>query len=541
MNTAILKKLSLPFFAALSLTLAGCGTETNNTNNGEGAGTQQTNENGEGAETVEFRDELNIAMTAQPPSLDAPRTASNVAINIAAHIFEPLFSMNENYEVTPDLALGYEVSVDGLVYTITLREGIMFHDGSELTAADAVASMNRWLLVNGRAGNALAGSVFEQVDDYTLTLTLEQPFGDVMQIMASRATFAIIMPEELALELDEDGAPAVLETFIGTGPYEFNEWRQDQFIHLTRFEAYEPRGEVASGFSGMRAAYTPNLFFHFVSDVNTRISGLRTGQFDIAEDIPFENASDLQNADGINLHTRNAGILNAFFNTTEGILSDPQIRHAILAGMNNEEIMIGGYSSTDYFTLNHGFTNPSQQQWAVDAGVDAYNQNNQDLARELLAASDYNGETIRLLTTRDYISMHNATVVLDAQLRALGFETEIINVDFPSFMERRSTTTDWDIFITSNGYNILPTQILALDPNWAGFDSEFVAQAIQDVRLAPTQEAATEAWAGLVGYVYENAAFTPIGHFKNAMATSDQVEGFVFFDHPVYWNARIPR
>lgn len=532
MKTGRFTKLAFPLLTAFALTLTACGSASEEA--------ETSNPTPEISETTEFRDTLNIAMTAQPPTLDSSRTASNIAINISAHIFEPLFVMDENYLVTPELATGYEVSEDGLTYTISLREGVLFHDGTTMTADDVVASMNRWLLVNGRAGTALAGATFEAADDHTVVLTLDQAVSDAMQIMAGRATFAMIMPERLATLVDDEGVPVFLEEFVGTGPYTYGEWRQDQFIQLVRFPDYEPRGGAASGFAGARNAYTENLVFHFVEDVSTRIAGLRTGQFDIAEDIPFENAIDLENADGITLHTRNAGILNAFFNTTEGILTDEQVRHAILAGMNNEEIMIGGYSSPDYFTLNHNFTNPQQEMWAVESGRDLFNQNNPERAQELLEASSYNGETIRLLTTRDYISMHNATVVLDAQLRALGFNTEIINVDFPTFMERRSGTSDWDIFITSNGYNILPTQILALDPSWAGFNSEFITDTILNIRLADSQEEATEYWSQLVQYVYDYAAFTPIGHFKNAMATSSDVEGFIFFDHPVYWNARIP-
>lgn len=110
-------------------------------------------------------------------------------------MYESLFAMNQDYEPTPVLAESYEVSGDGMVYTIKLREGVKFHNGEEMTADDVVASMNRWLEVSAKANTLIGGSVFEKVDDYTVTLTVNEASSDIIMILASPIQFAQSIPQ----------------------------------------------------------------------------------------------------------------------------------------------------------------------------------------------------------------------------------------------------------------------------------------------------------------------------------------------------------
>ena len=103
------------------------------------------------AEQKEYKDELNIALTAQPPTLDTALTVSAVALDTAGNIFERFYTLNANYEPVPALAESVERSEDGLTYTFALRQGVKFHNGKEMTSEDVVASMNRWLVTSSRA------------------------------------------------------------------------------------------------------------------------------------------------------------------------------------------------------------------------------------------------------------------------------------------------------------------------------------------------------------------------------------------------------
>ena len=119
---------------------------------GAAEGTETTKPTGE----ISYKTELNVAITANPPSLDVHGVNSNIVGGIGTHIYEPLFAMDANYEPAGVLADSYTISEDGKVYTIKLRQGVKFHNGQEMTADDVVASMSRWLELSGKAKALLA-------------------------------------------------------------------------------------------------------------------------------------------------------------------------------------------------------------------------------------------------------------------------------------------------------------------------------------------------------------------------------------------------
>ena len=480
-----------------------------------------------------YRETLNIAITAQPPLLDAHATVSNAAAGIAIHIFESLLTVDENYQPTPQLAESYEISEDALTYTFKLREGITFHNGEELTAEDAVASLNRWLTTSSKAKLLLEGAEFSQTGDYELVLTVKEATSDVLELLASPSQFAAITTKEIIDNVSEAG----LDEYVGTGPYQFTEWRQDQFIQLDKFADYQSLEGPASGFTGTKGTGAQTLVFNFVTDHATRIIGIQTGEYDVAESVPLENYEEVANNQDLAVHMKQSGSLNLFLNTSDGALLDQNMRQAVLAALNNEDILQVSYSNPDLYELNPSFVNLALPQWSVDAGKEYYNQNNPEKAAELLAEANYNNQEIVLLTTPDYAEMYNATLVVQEQLRQAGFNPVVEAYDFATFLETKNDTSKWDLFITSNGYGLNPTQGSVVNPSWAGFDEPEVEAAITKIRTADTQEAATQAWAELQTYIYEFGAATVLGHYNSLSVTRATVEGFDAFHYPVYWNA----
>ena len=88
---------------------------------------------------------LKVAVLGDPPTLDAHWTTANFVEIITQHMYESLYTLDQNYQPIPVLAEGLPaVSADGLIYTIKLRQGIRFHNGKEMTSEDVVASLKRW-------------------------------------------------------------------------------------------------------------------------------------------------------------------------------------------------------------------------------------------------------------------------------------------------------------------------------------------------------------------------------------------------------------
>lgn len=473
---------------------------------------------------------LNIAISANPPSLDPHVINSNIVGGIGMHIYEPLFSLNGNYEPVPILAESYSVSDDGLTYTIKLRQGVKFHDGSELTADDAAASMNRWLAKSSKAA-LIKGSEFSKADKYTVTLKVEKAASDIITVLAAPIQFAAIYK---ASALDAEGN---LSGAVGTGPYIMKEWKQDQYVHLERFGDYKSPAGDSCGLSGEKRAPSKDLYFRIVKDASTRIAGLQTGQYDIAEDVPLERFAELAADKSLKMAVETGGTLNLFLNTSKGILANPVMRQAVLAALDCSEIMLVAYGDENLYKLDPGWCNPDDALWGSKAGAELYSQNNAEKAKKLLAEAGYKGEPITLVTTPDYSQMYNATLMVQDQLVKAGMNAKVEQYDFASFMQHRSNTEQFDMFITSNSYNPLPVQLSVLSAAWAGLNAPEVGEGISAIRYASDAKSASAAWDRLQAFLYEYGAATVIGHYSGVNAMRADVEGYDYLRYSIYWNA----
>lgn len=173
-------------------------------------------------------DVLRVAINASPPTLDQPMDTATATRDTGRLIFETLVTTNEAYQVVPMLAESIETE-DNQTFTFNLRKGITFHNGKEMVAEDVVASMYRWLEKSSITGEIFNEATFEAEDNYTVILKLTQPSTLALDTMASAKQAAAIMPKEIV----EAAPPEGVREYIGTGPFKFAEWKQDQYIHFT--------------------------------------------------------------------------------------------------------------------------------------------------------------------------------------------------------------------------------------------------------------------------------------------------------------------
>ena len=129
---------------------------------------------------------LKAAMIGEPPTLDTHTTTATIAYQVRWHMFESLYTYDKNYAPIPMLAEAHVVSDGGRRHTITLRKGVRFHNGKELTAADAAASLTRWgrLHTTGKTMWKVIEAV-EAKDQYTLVIHLKEPSGSLLYALAS--------------------------------------------------------------------------------------------------------------------------------------------------------------------------------------------------------------------------------------------------------------------------------------------------------------------------------------------------------------------
>src|SRR5690625_1232318 len=416
----LFKNLLLLFALLGLLVLVACGGGADEASTSNDESTETETEKTEETESDEQEEatsggELKIAMDAAPPTLDQPSSTAVAARDTSRLIFETLYTTNSKHEAVPMLAEGVETD-DNQTFVFKLREGIMFHNGEEMTADDVVASMERWLELSTITGNIFNDATWEAEDDYTVVLELQEPSSLTLDTLASAKQAAAIMPKEV-VEAATDQGP---EEYIGTGPFQFDEWLQDQHLKLTRFEDYQPREDDADGLSGKREALVDEIIFHMVPDTSTRIAGLQTGEYDIALGMPYDNYDQFDNDP--NFETFLTPSANEFvgFNNVSGIASDFAMREAINVGIDYDEIMMAAFPNKEFYWLDAGYMDKHIENWASTSGSEYHNINDPDRAKEMLEEMGYDGEEFVVMTTRDYDHHYNVGVVFHDQISQLG-------------------------------------------------------------------------------------------------------------------------
>lgn len=371
-----------------------------------------------------------------------------------------------------------------------------------------------------------------------MTCTLTEPATDFLTILGAHSQYPGIFPADVINAAGDAG----ISEYIGTGAYSFVEWKQDQYIHLTRYEDYKPAEGKASGYTGKVAAPTKDIYYQFVTDASTRVSGFETGEYDIAEEIPTENYHDFDGNDDVKLETHAAGVLTAFLNMNEGVFADEEIRKCALMAIDCKAAALAAYGEEDLFQIDPNLASPDNAAWATDAGKKYFNQADPKGAKKALAKTKYAGETVKLLTTPDYKEMYNATVALQEQLEKAGFTAEVESYEFATFMDIRSSKPDqWDLFVASTNYKPIPAQSLSVSKGFYGLSDEKALELVSETRTAEDQKAAQKKWAECQERLYEIAVIEPLCHYIAITGIQSDVEGFELLDGAIVWNAKRPQ
>jgi peptide/nickel transport system substrate-binding protein len=478
---------------------------------------------------------INVAIIGDPDTLDPMVSTKDVVSIVTQHVVETLYTFDSTWAVAPLLAKDMPgISDDGLTYVIPLRDGITFSDGSGMDAGDVVASLNRWLAIASR-GKTVADKVVsvEATGDLEVTITLSSPYSPLLSLLAFSNSAAAVYPEEII----PDGE-AQIETVIGTGPYVYGEHVPDQYLQLTRFDGFVPRDEPANGGAGARGQAPDEIRFIPVPDPNTRVEGLLSGQFDFADSLPAESYDRIAASD-----VAAPVLLEPFgwpvwaVNHKEGLLTNKEIRQALLAALPFDDMLFAAFGDDKFFKVD-GAMYPEGWAWRSDAGTDLYNQNDQTKAGEMLAEAGYDGTPLRILTSRQYEFHYKMAEVARQALEAAGFTVQMDVVDWATLGQRRNDPALWDIYISHSPF--LPEP--ALTDMW--FPSSRIGwsspekDALADLFVTETDPAKRqEIFAQLQAMNLEDVGFIKVGNFNALLGQAKNLTGVDPSPWPYFWNA----
>jgi peptide/nickel transport system substrate-binding protein len=525
---------SLFFILALMIISACSAKESTNdaTNNSTNDSSQKEERQEVSGGTLDF------AFNAQPPTLDPTKTTATATRDITRNIFEQLVTFDSNFQVKPMLAESYEVNEEENTITFKLREGVKFHNGKEMKAEDVIASMEKWAKQASQPKAFLKGITFKADGDYTVIAQLEDIGYIDLFIFADITQIAAIMPKEAVESATENG----LTEYIGTGPYKFVEWKQDQYIHLEKFDEYQARSEESNGFAGKKSASVDEIFLHFVTDPSTRVAGLQTGEYDIANFIPYDSAEMLEADPNVENNIHEASFGGLVFNKKQGLFTDIKMRQAVAAALNLEDMMYAAYGDEKFFGLGHALVRKEQTAWYTDAGKEQYDQRDLDKARKLLKEAGYNGEEIRILTSREYDDYYTFAVVAQQQLKEIGMNIKLEVYDWATLLEKRADPSAYEIFTT--GWAIRPTPIqypfMSSKSEWPGWTaSDKIDSLMAQIQQAGSQEEALELTAELQEEFWNYLPIVKPGNSVEIISHSSGLSGYDYLVGPILWNISI--
>ncbi|WP_455814469.1 glutathione ABC transporter substrate-binding protein GsiB [Pseudomonas graminis] len=356
--------------------------------------------------------DVTIAVASNFTTLDPYDANDTLSQAVAKSFYQGLFGFDKEMKLENVLADSYQASPDGLSYTIKLKTGVKFQDGTPFNAEAVKANLDR---ASNPDNHLKRYNLFktvastEVVDDSTVKITLKQPFSAFINTLASPVA-AMISPDALKKYGKDIGFHPV-----GTGPYEFVTWNQTDFVKVKKFAGY------------WKAGYPKldSITWRPVVDNNTRSAMLQTGEANFAFPIPFEQAKLLEKNSKLDLVT-SPSIMQRYisFNVTQKPFDNPKVREAINYAINREALAKVAFAG--YATPATGIVPPSIQ-YSQSYPAPQYNPAK---ARELLKEAGYpNGFTTQLWSSHNHSTAQKVLQFTQQQLAQVGIKVELTAMD----------------------------------------------------------------------------------------------------------------
>lgn len=479
-------------------------------------------------------------------------TAANVGAH-GYHVFDTIYGLDRSLTPRPQMASGHDVSADQLTWTIKLRDGLKFHDGTPVLSRDCIASLKRWA-ARDALGQILAGQVEEwkAVDDTTFAIKLKSPFPMMLYALAKPATVVpFIMPERLA---NSDAMKPITE-MVGSGPYRFipGDFVSGSFAAYQKFEGYVPRQEPAERTAGGKIAHFERVELKFIPDPATAFSALKRSEIDWWEQVPADLAPALRGDQRIKVSRGDpdgyVGLLR--FNSSQAPFNNMKLRRAVLQAVQQSDYMQAVTANDENaYRLCHSFLpcgSPYEQTSKLDAMSD---KPDLERARALVKESGYAGEKVVIINPTDYASIAPMGRITADLLQRLGMNVDLVETDWGTVLQRRASREPvekggWSIFHTwwqaigittpaTNGY--IRGQGAG---GWFGWYANARVEELTKAWMAAPSEADRFRLAGEIqDVVSQEAPTVPLGVFNIPSAYRSDLTGVVEGSSAFPWNVR---
>ena len=495
---------------------------------------------------------LRFIPQADLSTLDPHWNTAYVTRNHGYMVFDTLYGLDSGFRATPQMVAGHVVEDGGLRWVLTLREGLVWHDGVPVLARDCVASIKRWGSrdVFGQALLAATDEVLAE-GDRRIVFRLKRMFPLLPDALAKSGVFMpAMMPERLA---KTDAMTQVTE-MVGSGPFRF---KADERVPgaravYERFAGYVPGPGVADRTSGGKVVYLDRVEWTTVPDPATAAAALQRGETDWW---------DFASADLLPLLRRNSGIKTEVqdpagamavmrMNHLQPPFDNPAIRRAVL----------GAVVQADFLT---SFMGDDRSLWRDGAGVftpgtplanDAgmgvlTGARDMERSRKAIVDAGYKGEKVALIVPTDFPNLKAMSDVGADLFKRLGLNVDYVATDWGTLLTRRGKKDPvdqggWSAFFTfSAGVdNATPAGNQLLRTNganaWFGWPSDAGIEALRDAWFGAPDLAAQQGLAArLQERAFEVVPYVPLGQYFQATAYRTRLRD-VLTGFSIFWNVK---
>lgn len=481
--------------------------------------------------------------------LDPIITTAHITRNHGYMIYDVLLAQDEDFQPHPQMA-DWEVSDDNLVYTFTLRDDLMFHDGEPVTSEDVVASLERWGQIDSGGQQIFdVTESLEATDEKTVTWTLSEPFPPMLQVLSKQsARPAFIMPKRVA----ETPADSSIEEYVGSGPFVFNEEEFDpgQKVVYDKFEDYVPRDEDPNWMAGGKEVKVDRVEWVTMSDMQTAVNALAEGEIDYIEQVEVDLLPILEANPDVTVERRDPLGYQTIgrMNFKHPPFDNEKIRQAALLALSQEDVLATMIGNPEYYELCgsvFGCGTPLEDETGAESLLSG---GDPEAAQALLEEAGYDGTPIVLMQPTDVASLDDQPVVAAQAFREAGFEVDMQPMDWQSVVSRRASMDPpdeggWNIFFTNWQLPevadplINPMLNSRGDSAWFGWPED---EHMEDLRSqyidASTEEERKEIASEIQAYALETVNYIPLGQYFMPQARQNNVVDMIQSPVPVFWN-----
>ena len=452
--------------------------------------------------------EVVVAITAAPPGWDPTvSTSQEIPRVVYGNVYEGLVMFDRTGAIVPALATEWTTSDDLLEWTFTIREGVKFHDGTDLELSDIVARFERARdPESGHTNHAFyAGITGVSADEAagTVTFTLEEPRASLLFDLARPDS--VIYPE--ALTDSQVSQP------VGTGPFSFANYIEGAEVTLERFADYW----------NAELPYLDSAVFRIMSDPNSRFAALQSGDIDLIgvalqpeQFIQLQGNADLQGTEG----TMTTEITMAMNNAIEPF-NDIRVRQAITHAIDKQAIVDGAFFGLGTVIGSH--MSPAEPYYIDLSETYAYDP---ERARELLAEAGYaDGLTVKFELPEPYNTERRTGEVIAQQLAQVGITAELSVVEWTTWINRILLGGDYEMTIIGHSE---PRDIFvyANPEYYYHYDNPRIAELLAEAETASSDAESNEYFQEIATIIAEDAVNVWVFSSPYLVAARADIAGF---------------